>query len=449
MTFPSEFVWGAAAASFQIEGTSKASPRGENIWDAFCDTPGKVFQGHDGKAACMHIEKWREDVKLMQELGLDAYRLSIAWPRVMPDGTGTVNEAGLNFYSDLIDALLDAGITPYVTLYHWDLPLKLQQQGGWLNPNVVDWFADYTRVVVDRLSDRVTHWITLNEPQCFVLLGNQTGKHAPGLQLPEADVIRIGHHALLAHGRAVQTIRAVAKQPPKVGIAPIGVASIPATEQQVDIDAARQATFDNAGETLFSTAWWLDPVFFGRYPEQGVNARLKDMPPIRPEEMALISQPIDFCAFNLYEAGLVRAGAEGQIERLPYPPGHPMTAMDWPVTPQGLYWACRFLHERYQVPLYITENGLSCRDWVSVDGKVHDPNRIDFLTRYLGCVKRAVDEGIPLAGYFQWSIMDNFEWAFGYEKRFGIVYVDYDTQQRILKQSATYFQQFLKQRAGA
>lgn len=448
MAFPTDFIWGAAAASFQIEGTNKACPRGDSIWDAFCDTPGKVFQGHDARRACMHIERWREDVALMQELGLDAYRLSIAWPRIMPNGTGEVNEAGLDFYSDLVNELIAAGITPYVTLYHWDLPLKLQQQGGWLNPQIVDWFTDYTRVVVERLSDRVKHWITLNEPQCFVLLGNQTGKHAPGLQLPEADVLRIGHHALLAHGRAVQTIRACSNQPAQIGIAPIGVVAIPQTERKVDIEAARQATFENAGDTLFSTAWWLDPVFKGRYPESGVEPRLKDMPPIGPEDMAIISQPIDFCAFNLYEAGVVRAGADGQVERLAYPAGHPVTAMDWPVTPEGLYWACRFLHERYKTPLFVTENGLSCRDWVSVDGKVHDPNRIDFLTRYLGCVKRACDEGIPLSGYFQWSIMDNFEWAEGYKDRFGLIYVDYATGERTPKDSYDWYRNTIRTNGG-
>ncbi|XAL98355.1 GH1 family beta-glucosidase [Phycisphaeraceae bacterium D3-23] len=448
MSFPQEFVWGAAAASFQIEGTSKSCPRGDSVWDAFCDTPGKVFEGHNGRRACMHIEKWREDVELMSELGLDAYRLSIAWPRIMPDGTGDVNEAGLDFYSDLVNELIAAGITPYVTLYHWDLPLKLQQQGGWLNPSIVAWFAEYTRVVVERLSDRVKHWITLNEPQCFVLLGNQTGVHAPGLQLPEADVLRIGHHALLAHGRAVQTIREVSDQPAQIGIAPIGVVSIPETERQVDIDAARKATFENAGDSLFSTTWWLDPVFKGRYPECGVHPRLKDMPPIAPGDMALINQPIDFCAFNLYQAGVVRAGADGEVEPVPYRAGYPVTAMDWPVTPAGIYWASRFLYERYESPLYITENGLSCRDWVSIDGKVHDPNRIDFLTRYLGYIGRACDEGIPVEGFFQWSIMDNFEWAEGYKDRFGMVYVDFDTLERIPKDSYHWYQGVIANNGG-
>lgn len=449
MAFPSEFIWGAAAASFQIEGTSPSCPRGDSIWDKFCATPGKVYEGHDGRRACMHIERWRQDIELMRELGIGAYRLSIAWPRIMPDGTGAVNEQGLDFYSNLINELISSGITPYVTLYHWDLPLKLQQQGGWLNPSIVDWFAEYTRVVVDRLSDRVTNWITLNEPQCFILLGNQVGTHAPGLQLPEADVLQIGHNALLAHGRAVQTIRAHANQPARVGIAPIGVCSIPETERQVDIDAARQATFENAGETLFSAAWWLDPVFKGKYPESGVHARLKDMPTIGPDDMALISQPVDFCAFNFYQAGVVRAGADGQVEPVPFRPGYPVTAMDWPVTPEGIYWASRFLYERYQTPMYITENGLSCRDWVSVDGKVHDPNRIDFLTRYLSYAERACEEGIPLAGFFQWSIMDNFEWAEGYKDRFGMVYVDFETQDRIPKDSYHWYKSVIADNGGS
>ena len=255
MPFPNEFVWGAAAASFQIEGTSPDCPRGESVWDMFCDTPGKVYQGHNGKRACMHITRWREDVALMRELGLKAYRLSIAWPRIFPDGTGEPNEAGIAFYDKLIDELLNAGIEPYVTLFHWDLPLELHRKGGWLNPKIIDWFADYTKLVVDRFSDRVTHWITLNEPQCFILLGHEIGTHAPGLKLPEGDILQIGHNALKTHGRAVQVIREHAKEPPRIGIAPVGVVSIPETEREVDIEAARKATFEGASDSLFNTTW--------------------------------------------------------------------------------------------------------------------------------------------------------------------------------------------------
>ncbi|MFN3168834.1 MAG: GH1 family beta-glucosidase [Phycisphaeraceae bacterium] len=448
MPFPKEFVWGAAAAAFQIEGTTPDCPRGDSVWDSFCATPGKVYQGHDGRRACMHITRWREDVALMRELGLKAYRLSIAWPRIMPDGAGRVNEAGLAFYDKLIDELLNAGIEPYVTLFHWDLPLKLHQRGGWMNPQIIQWFADYTRLVVNRYSDRVKHWITLNEPQCFLLLGHETGTHAPGLTLPKCDILQISHHALLTHGRAVQEIRECAKQPPRIGIAPVGTVSIPETERAVDIDAARRATFECANESLFGTTWWLDPVYHGRYPEAAVERRLADMPKVTSADMSLISQPVDFCAFNLYQAGVVRADAEGGIEKVPYPEGHPVTAMSWPVTPAGLYWACRFFHERYQSPLLITENGLSCHDWVSVDGKVHDPNRIDFLTRYLSYVQRACDEGIPVQGYFQWSIMDNFEWAEGYKDRFGLIYVDYPTGRRTPKDSYHWYRQTIASNGG-
>lgn len=266
MAFPEQFVWGAAAASFQIEGTCEDVPRGDSVWDMFCATPGKVYQGHDGRRACMHITRWREDVSLMKDLGLKAYRLSLAWPRILPDGTGDVNEAGLAFYDGLIDKLLNAGIEPYVTLFHWDLPLRLHQRGGWMNPDIVDWFADYTRIVVDRYSDRVKHWITLNEPQCFILLGHEQGTHAPGLQLPESDILQIGHNALKAHGRSVQVIREHSKQPARVGIAPVATVSIPETERVVDIEAAYNATVGGATESLFNTTWWLDPVYRGRYP---------------------------------------------------------------------------------------------------------------------------------------------------------------------------------------
>ena len=409
------------------------------MWDAFCAMPGKVYQGHHGKRACMHITRWREDVALMRELGLKAYRLSIAWPRILPDGTGDVNEAGLEFYDGLIDALLNAGIEPYITLFHWDLPIKLHHRGGWMNPDIVNWFADYTKIVVDRYSDRVKNWITLNEPQCFILLGHQDGTHAPGLKLPEADILQIGHNALLAHGRSVQVIREHAKQPARIGIAPVGIVSIPETERAVDIEAARRATFEGATDSLFNSTWWMDPVFHGRYPEAAVKQRLDNMPVVTADHMKLISQPIDFCAFNLYQAGVVRAGADGEVEPVQYPEGHPVTAMEWPVTPAGLYWACRFFHERYDKPLLITENGLSCHDWVSIDGKVHDPNRIDFLTRYLAYVARACEEGIPVDGYFQWSVMDNFEWAEGYKDRFGLIYVDYATGKRIPKDSYEWY----------
>lgn len=435
MAFSEQFVWGAAAASFQIEGTAEDCPRGDSVWDAFCALPGKVYQGHDGKRACMHVTRWREDVALMQELGLKAYRLSLSWPRILPDGAGSLNEPGLAFYDKLIDCLLDAGIEPYVTLFHWDLPLKLHQRGGWMTPEIVNWFADYTRVVVDRYSDRVKNWITLNEPQCFILLGHQEGTHAPGLKLPQSDILQIGHNALKAHGRSVQVIREHAKQPASVGLAPVATVSIPETERLVDIEAAQSATVHGAADSLFNTTWWMDPVFRGRYPEAAVKKRLDSMPVVTAEEMALISEPIDFCAFNLYQAGVVRAGADGGVEPVAYPEGHPVTAMEWPVTPAGLYWACRFFYERYEKPILITENGLSCHDWVSVDGKVHDPNRIDFLTRYLSYVSRACEEGIPVRGYFQWSVMDNFEWAEGYKDRFGLIYIDYATGQRIPKDS--------------
>lgn len=444
MAFSSEFVWGASAAAFQIEGTTPECPRGESVWDTFCATPGKVYQNHHGKRACMHITRWREDVALMRELGLKAYRLSISWPRILPDGTGKVNQAGLKFYDDLIDALLNADIQPYITLFHWDLPSKLHQRGGWMNPEIVEWFAEYTKIVVEQYSDRVKHWITLNEPQCFILLGHQQGIHAPGMQLPESDILQISHNALLTHGRSVQVIREHAKQPVQVGLAPVGTVSIPETERKIDIEAAQRATYDGATDSLFNTTWWLDPVFHGRYPEAAVEKRLADMPKVTAQEMKLISEPIDFCAFNLYQAGIVRAGADGGVEEVPYPEGHPVTAMQWPVTPAGLYWACRFFYERYQSPLLITENGLSCHDWVSTDGKIHDPNRIDFLKRYLAYVSRACDEGIPVDGYFQWSIMDNFEWAEGYKDRFGLIYVDYATGKRTPKDSYDWYRQTIQ-----
>jgi beta-glucosidase len=440
MGYPDGFVWGVATASYQIEGAAHEDGRGLSVWDMHARRPGKTFGGHTGEVACDHYHRYREDVALMRELGVQGYRLSLAWPRILPDGTGAVNPLGLGFYDRLVDELLAAGITPYVTLYHWDLPYELYCRGGWLNREIVGWFAAYTRVVVDALSDRVQHWMTLNEPQCFIGLALREGTHAPGTQLGTHEVLRAGHHALLAHGEAVRAIRAHAKAAPQVGYAPVGVCKMPASESPEDIAAARAATFSMTNPSTWNTPWWLDPVFLGHYPEDGLRIYGDAAPRVLPGDMETISQPLDFCGVNTYMGDTVRAGADGTPEAVPYPVGAPQTACRWPITPDSLYWGPRFLHERYGKPVVITENGLSNMDWVMADGKVHDPQRIDFLTGYLRAYRRAADEGIPLLGYFQWSFMDNFEWLEGYKERFGLVYVDYQTQQRIPKDSFYWYQ---------
>jgi len=442
MPFPKDFTWGAAAASYQIEGAAGEGGRGMSVWDMFCRMPGRVYHNDTGEIACDHYHRYKEDVALMKQLGLKAYRLSISWSRVLPDGTGRVNEEGLAFYSALIDELLAAGITPWVTLYHWDLPYALFLRGGWLNPSSPLWFEDYTKRIVDRLSDRVSHWFTLNEPQVFLQEGMVDGTHAPGLQLDWPEALRAAHNVLLAHGRAVRVIRERAKTPALVGYAPVGGSFIPATETPADIEAARQVTLACFEKTLWSNTWFSDPMFFGAYPEDGLKIFGAAMPPVPSADMDIIRQPLDYYGFNTYFATRIRMGTE-LPEEAPFPPGSPHTMVHWQVTPEALYWTAKFLHERYRVPMYITENGTAGMDWVHEDGKVHDPQRIDYTSRYLKQVRRAIEEGVDLRGYFHWSIMDNFEWAEGYRQRFGLIYVDFPTGKRIPKDSYDWYQQVI------
>jgi beta-glucosidase len=439
MSFPKGFAWGAAAASYQVEGAAHEEGRGLSVWDMMCRTPGKVWDGQTGDVGCDHYHHWKEDVGLMKDIGLMAYRLSISWPRVIPAGTGTVNSKGLAFYDRLIDALLAAGIQPWVTLFHWDYPYELYTRGGWLSPDSPDWFAEYTRVVVDKLSDRVKHWMTLNEPACFIGLGLQNGDHAPGMKMGFPEVLRASHYTLIAHGKSVEVIRARARQKPIVGMAPCGGISAPATESKADIAAAHRCTFDIFPKNVWNYAFWLDPVFLGHYPEEALKAFHGDMPVVKSSDLRTICQPLDFCGLNIYNCGIVRAGKGGHSEDVTLPTGYGMTTMEWPVAPQALYWGPRFMWERYKKPIVITENGMSNTDWIALDGQVHDPQRIDFLTRYLREYRRAIADGVKAFGYFQWSIMDNFEWAFGYKRRFGLIYVDYPTGRRIPKDSARWY----------
>jgi len=439
MGFPKDFVWGAATASYQVEGAAYDDGRGMSVWDMMCRKPDAIWRGQSGEVACDHYHRYKEDVALMKKIGLTGYRFSISWPRVIPEGTGAVNDKGMDFYDKLIDELLAAGITPYITLFHWDYPYELYCRGGWLNPDSPAWFAEYAEAVVKRLSDRVRHWITQNEPQCFIGLGHLSGVHAPGDKLGIREVLRAAHHSLLAHGKAVQTIRANSRTEPKVGYAPVGFVSIPATDSPEDIEAARASTFASTATDERSNTWWTDPVFRGHYPEDGLQLYGDDAPKVRDGDMETICQPLDFYGVNIYHGSCVKAGADGKAEPVPFAPGHPMTLMKWFVTPSALYWGPKFFFERYGRPILITENGMSQPDWVSLDGKVHDPQRIDYLNRYLLELRRACDDGVDVLGYMQWSIMDNFEWAEGYRQRFGLIYVDYPTQKRILKDSAYWY----------
>jgi beta-glucosidase len=442
--FPATFVWGAATAAYQVEGAVREDGRGESVWDMFCRKPGAVWNAQTGAVACDQYHRYPEDVALMKRIGLTAYRMSISWSRVMPDGTGATNPKGLEFYDRLVDELLKAGITPWVTLFHWDLPLALYRRGGWLNRDIADWFGEYAALLAGRLSDRVTHWMTLNEPQVFVGLGHQEGTHAPGDKLAFSEVLLAGHNTLRAHGKSVLALRARAKGECRIGYAPVGMPAIPATED--DVAAAREAMFTVRVKDCWNNTWWMDPVFLGHYPQDGLELFGRDVPEIRAGDLETIRQPLDFFGANIYHGAQVRRGANGSYEKVPLPEGFPITGFDWPVTPEALRWGPRLFFERYGKPIVITENGLSCRDWISRDGRVHDPQRIDFTARYLTELARAIEDKVPVLGYFHWSILDNFEWAEGFKQRFGLVHVDYTTQKRTLKDSALWYSEVIASR---
>jgi beta-glucosidase len=439
MGFPQGFVWGAAAASYQIEGGAHEDGKGLSIWDVMCRQPGKVWEGNTGDVASDHYHRYREDTRLMGDMGLKAYRLSVSWPRVLPEGVGTVNQKGLDFYDRLVDALLENGVQPWVTLFHWDYPYALYRRGGWLNNDSSDWFAEYTGVVVDKLSDRVAHWMPLNEPQVFIGIGHQAGLHAPGLQVGFSDVLWAAHNALLAHGKSVQAIRARAKTKPSVGAVLVGVTRMPATDSAEDVEAARARMFSVWRKDCWNNTWFADPMVFGRYPEDGLRAFESEMPRVAENDMETICQPLDFYGANIYTGQTTRSTGDGGTESVSGADGPALTTMEWRVTPSCLYWGPRFLYERYRLPIVVTENGMANCDWVHRDGKVHDPQRVDYLARYLAELERAIDDGVEVNGYFLWSVMDNFEWAYGYKQRFGIIYVDYATGERTLKDSAYWY----------
>ena len=442
MSFPKDFLWGAASAAPQIEGAWNEDGRGESIWDTLVHQGNYVAHGETADVACDHYHRWREDVAIMKELGLKSYRFSISWSRVLPDGTGRVNEKGLDFYRQLCDALIEAGIKPLGTLYHWDLPTALYEKGGWENPDSPAWFEEYAQVVSRALGDKVYGWMTFNEPQMFVGLGYLVGIHAP-FQPGTSDerINTITRHVLLAHGKAVSVLRANC---PKalVGLAPTGDCFLPENESAEAVETARAKSFAMREGYPISNAWWADPIFLGKYPE-GAKEYLGDaLYPMSQEEWTCVSQPLDFYGFNCYQGTTTSPAPGSGYDEYAYQ-GSPHTAFDWNVTDSALYWSAKFLYERYGKPVIITENGCACNDWVSMDGRVHDPNRIDFLHRYLLGVKRAIDEGVPVLGYHCWSLMDNFEWASGYDIRFGLVYVDYRTQKRTLKDSAYWYKELI------
>jgi beta-glucosidase len=422
-TFPAGFVWGAATSSFQIEGARGS--RGECIWDRFCARPGAILDDSNGDGACDHLHRWREDVGLLRELGLGAYRFSIAWPRILPTGRGPVAQAGLDHYSRLIDGLLDAGITPYVTLYHWDLPQELEDAGGWPARVTAEAFADYVEIVVGHLGDRVRHWSTLNEPYCSAIVGYVQGRMAPGRR-SEADGFAAAHHLLLGHGLAVERIRALAPGA-EVGIVLNFAPMHPASDRTEDIAAAHR-------EHRLHNRWFVEPVLGLGSPADTMPDAGWDGAEIRAGDLDVIAAPIDVLGVNYYTRNVVAADPDSR----PLPAN--LTGSGWEIYPAGLTETLRWLHNSYAFPRYlVTENGAAMDDEPDPAGRVDDHDRIDYLRRHLHAVHDAIVEGVPVGGYFVWSLLDNFEWAMGYTSRFGIVRVDYDTFARVPKASADWY----------
>jgi beta-glucosidase len=431
--FPDGFTWGVATSAYQIEGAVTEDGRGPSIWDTFSHTPGKVAGGDTGDVACDSYHRWPEDLGLMKELGVGAYRFSIAWPRIMPDGQGAVNRAGLDYYDRLVDALLAAGITPYPTLYHWDLPQALQDRGGWADRATAARLADYATVVAGRLGDRVANWVTLNEPRCSAWIGHLEGRHAPGL----ADIniaVPVSFHLLLGHGLATQAIRA-AVPGARVGIVNVFHTCQPATDRPEDVEAT--ARFDG-----HVNRWWLDPIAGRGFPADMQRVYGVELPE-QPGDLATIATPIDFLGANYYSPVVITDDPGGPVPRAREAApggvpddGVPRTMLGWEVRAAGLEQVLVRLADEYGArEVYVTENGSAWRDPIGPDGQIHDDGRVRYLEEHLAACGRAIERGVPLAGYFAWSLLDNFEWDYGYEARFGLVHVDYPTQRRLMKDS--------------
>ena len=439
LAFPAGFLWGAATAAYQIEGAATEDGRGLSIWDTFSHTPGKVRNGDTGDVATDHYHRYRADIDLMRELGLNSYRFSVAWPRIFPTGRGRPNPAGLDFYRRLVDSLRQAGIEPFLTLYHWDLPQPLQDDGGWENRDTALRFAEFAHTMAAALGDEVTFWTTINEPWVISILGNLWGIHAPGKRDLRAS-LQVAHHLLVGHGAGMQALRAELPASARAGIV-LNLAPVePAGDSQADADAAQR-------EDGLLNRWFLDPLYRGRYPDDLWEWFGPDVPAVEPADLATISTPTDYLGINYYRRNVVAHDNSGGPLRIRAvtPPGAERTTVGWEVAPQGLYEIVRRVHADYAAPvIYITENGAAFADRV-IDGEVDDPRREAYLRGHLEALYRAISEGVPVGGYFVWSLLDNFEWAHGYAIRFGLVYVDYATQERIIKRSGRWYGDIIRE----
>jgi beta-glucosidase len=432
--FPKDFVWGVATSSFQIEGAAAAEGKGPSIWDTFCRQPGTIADASNGDTACDHFHRWASDLEIIRDLGVDAYRFSVSWPRVQPLGSGAFNAAGLDFYERIVDRLLEHGIQPYLTLNHWDLPQALQDAGGWASRDTVHRFVDYAQAVAARMGDRVSAITTHNEPWVVAVLGHENGIFAPGIK-HRGTAMQVAHHLLLSHGLALQALRGQGCRS-RLGIvlnlSPIG----PATQSPEDVAAARL-------EDGRSVRWYMDPLFKGEYPADVLAHLGADAPRVEAGDMAHIATPMDFLGLNYYTRAVVSANGSWRVED----GGRPLTDMGWEVYPEGLTELLVRMHRDWKLPpLYVKENGAAFKDTLvstPAGSRVHDRDRTDYIARHIAAVGHALEQGVPMAGYMVWSLLDNFEWASGYAKRFGIVHVDYATQERTLKDSALWYRDFL------
>ena len=437
MSFCKDFAWGAATAAYQIEGGAHEADKGLNGWDVGCAKGRYVFEGHSGDVGCDHFHRWKEDVALLKKLGIRHYRFSVNWARLMPHGTGAVSAEGANFYISLLKELRAASVTPWITLFHWDYPYELQLKGGWLNPESPAWFESYCRVCAELFGEYADNFILINEPQCFIELGHSQGTHAPFWKLPRAEVLQCAHNVLAGFARGEKAVRKAIARPVRIGFAQAFGPAMPYTEK--DTELARRDTFACHND-LFSGNFWADPLIFGHYAPEFVGWMAENG--FEPPEDDLKSQ-IDFYGVNTYTGRYVTAGADGAAEYVVPKPSVPKTDMRWDVFPDSLYWGAKFLYERYRIPLVYTENGVALTEWKSLEGRVEDDSRIDFIKRYLRSLHRAAQEA-DVRGYFYWSFMDNFEWGEGFSKKFGLIHIDYDTLVRTPKKSAFWYKKVME-----
>lgn len=438
--FEKDFVWGVAAAAYQTEGAVKEGGRTSCIWDMYCRKDGVIYNGENADIACDFYHRYKEDIKLMKEMGVKAFRMSISPVRILPKEDGKVSRKGIDFYNSVIDELLKSGITPFVTLFHWDLPMYVYRKGGYQSRYFAEWFEGYARVVAQEFSDRVKYFMTFNEPQCILGCYKGSGQ-APGLEMSDEETVPMVHYLSLAHGKAVRAMREYGCKDIKIGYAMQGLYYYPQTDTPENTQMARKMCFETDREK-----WWTspsvfgDPIVLGKYPRFFVKKYGKYLPEKWQDDMSEICPPLDFFGQNYYNGQMVDVKGNNCKDK----PGAWINAEHWNISPEGIRYTLQFVQERYKLPIYVTENGMCCHDWVSLDGKVHDPQRIDYIERHLIEIYKAKKSGADVRGYFCWSVMDNFEWTIGYRARFGLIYVDFETQERIYKDSALWYKKVME-----